>query len=561
MGNNAKEAKGSAEGSDSSGGLFFVVCALLVFGATYRALYPWVVKVDRFTSQHHTQVHLSVWAFLISGAALGIALLWNRHLDKSEERFVTEKDTESVLLGEDVDTGKEVYLKPVFRTMHTQLIGTTNAGKTASVILPWAVDDIERGRGCLIVDGKSDRGFLDKLYAHVIKAGRQRDFMVFSLASPHLSATFNPFCQGTPEQITERVFSAFNFTDEYYRSVQFSALRTVVALLMRRGQRPMPGVIRECLRDKKKLEGWLDGLNDPNISQDVQAILKVDDEELERKYSGLVTALGHFSQGETMPLYNTRHPEIVLSQVLRQQKICYFQLPTMQFPFLGEATGKLLLQSLQSTISELQVEGDRLKELFSVYLDDFNDYIYPGFTSLLNKSRSANVGVVFAHQSLGDLEKVGPDFKQIVLTNTNIKVIMRSNDPESAEHFSKTIGTVSSEKTTERRTKALLGHEDTGEQSVRNVEEYIFHPNVFKSELGLGEGVVLIPHAQGRVVKRVQFRMVDELPVLRMPIRDLPEVDLATEATNPSRRTGQIKAPPRGKKKEAAPEEESSDAA
>ncbi|WP_158244687.1 TraM recognition domain-containing protein, partial [Pseudomonas sp. MPBD4-3] len=82
------------------------------------------------------------------------------------------------------------------------------------------------------------------------------------------------------------------------------------------------------------------------------------------------------------------------------------------------------------------------------------------------------IGVVFAHQSLGDLEKVSPDFKQIVLTNTNIKIIMRSNDPDSAEHFAKTIGTVSGEKTTERRKKSLLKSENTGDQSVRVTEEY-----------------------------------------------------------------------------------------
>jgi conjugal transfer pilus assembly protein TraD len=192
---------------------------------------------------------------------------------------------------------------------------------------------------------------------------------------------------------------------------------------------------------------------------------------------------------------------------------------------LGQATGKLVLQCLQSAISELQTEGGKLKNLYSVYLDDFNDYIYPGFVSLLNKSRSANVGVVFSHQSLGDLEKVSQDFKQSVLINTNVKIIMRSNDPPTAEHFSQMIGTLAGEKKTSRRSKGFLWDQDTGEQSVRTVEEYVIHPNVFKSGLGLGQGVTIIPHRDGRVVKKIQFQALEDYPgEVQIPIKEHPVV-------------------------------------
>ena len=67
---------------------------------------------------------------------------------------------------------------------------------------------------------------------------------------------------------------------------------------------------------------------------------------------------------------------------------------------------------------------------FGCYLDDFQDYIYEGFAALLNKSRSANVGVVFSHQALGDLKKISDSFANVVSTNTNIKVVMSSNDPD-----------------------------------------------------------------------------------------------------------------------------------
>jgi hypothetical protein len=50
-------------------------------------------------------------------------------------------------------------LKPRQRSMHTQVIGTTNAGKTESVIIPWAIQDIHSGKGLLLIDGKADNFF------------------------------------------------------------------------------------------------------------------------------------------------------------------------------------------------------------------------------------------------------------------------------------------------------------------------------------------------------------------------------------------------------------------
>jgi type IV secretory pathway TraG/TraD family ATPase VirD4 len=436
------------------GFIFFILLIFIVrAGALQFSLK--LSQLQNYLSMHPTLLSLGVCLLGLSATSLIAAHFWNLSLKRLSANSILNKDESSIILGTDVESKKLIHLKEEFRTAHTQVIGSTNAGKTASIILPWAVQDIEKGRGLIIIDGKADQSFLYKIYSYAVRSNRQRDFKVFSLANPAISSTYNPFCEGTAEQITERFFSTLEMSDPYYESIQFAALRTILSLLIRRGEKPLPGVIRELLRDKERLKGWLSGLNDANLVREIQAMLQDSQEDFQKKYSGLVTALGHFSYGATSSLYNTRYPEIDILEVIKRKQICYFQLPTMQFPFLGEATGKLVLQSLQSAVSEIQVNSRPSSSLFSVYLDDFNDYIYPAFASLLNKSRSANVGVVFSHQSLGDLEKVGPDFKQIVLTNTNIKVIMRSNDPDSAEHFASLIGTKTGDKTTQRRSLTL----------------------------------------------------------------------------------------------------------
>ena len=63
--------------------------------------------------------------------------------------------------------------------------------------------------------------------------------------------------------------------------------------------------------------------------------------------------------------------------------------------------------------------------------------------------------------------------------------------------------------------------------------------------------------------KRIKFKTVPDLPVLRMPIRDLPQVNFGEEATLGGNQTPVITSPTRGKgqkahaerKKKQAPQE------
>ena len=149
-------------------------------------------------------------------------------------------------------------------------------------------------------------------------------------------------------------------------------------------------------------------------------------------------------------------------------------------------------------------------------MDDFSEYLTESFVSILNKSRSAQVGVVFAHQALGDIKALGDSVANSILTNTNIKVFMRGNEPDSAEYFSKVIGTTTTTKFTERQTRGFLATAKTGELSAREAEEFIIHPNEFKKSLGVGEAIMLLPHDAGTKAFRIKFDRFNDLPPVPM---------------------------------------------
>lgn len=492
---------------------------------------------------------IAVASAITLGLLTGLLFVRKKLRSKNEERdieneIVTPTDGEDAVFAGLSASGKSIYVKQPFRKMHTQVVGTTNAGKTESVILPWAIDDIKRGRGLLIVDGKSDMSLLNKLYAYAKRYHREMDVRILSICNVGISHTFNPLSGGSALEITERVFSAFNFENEYFKSIQYDAFLHSLLILEATGIKPTPLRMIECMKNEKVLAELATASKNPRLQVWAGEFLKLARDEREQRTSGLVAQLQSFAVGETAEVFNTEISDINLEQALEHGEIIYCQLPALKMPTLGKATGKMILQCLQSAVSSRHLGKYENQNFFSVYLDDFTEYLTPSFVTLLNKSRSANVGIVFAHQALGDLDGLGDGVKNTILTNSNLKVFMRTNEPESAEYFSAVIGTAQGAKVTERQTKGLFGSEKTGDGSIREVEEFKYHPNVFKQELGVGEAVMILPHAKGSLPIRLKFKKTFDLDKPQIPLIQKPEPTGLPKLEHPAK-TNQPQTPTR----------------
>lgn len=499
-----------------------LLIALLIFIRFLWKFWVW------FLAFIQTPIHL-VYAGIPILAVLGFGFMRLRERLRAKnkvrdrERAVLAPERGAVYCGQ-TDKKEDVFVKLRQRSMHTQVIGTTNAGKTESVILPWAIQDIRQGRGLLLIDGKADNSLLEKIRGYTIEAGRAHDFKLFSLSHTESSHSFNPLIGGTAEEITERVFNAFEFENPYYRALQYEVMSQVMRILEANKVTPTFQRVQQLILDLPTLIRLSNQVEDKSIRQWVERYKLLSTSDRDTRTSGLLSSLSQFASGKTASLFNAGMESIKLDEVLSKNQIVYFQLPVLLSPFLGRATGKLILQSLQAAVANRHRGRDREKRFFGVFLDDFAEYLYPGFVTILNKSRSANVGIVFAHQALGDITALGEPVANAILTNSNLKIFMRGNDPTSAEYFSKVIGTEKGTKFTERQTKGWFNQvEKTGEMSVRDVEEFLIHPNEFKRNLGVGEAIMLVPHDAGSKTFKIKF---DRYPDIRK--KALPEIKKTT---------------------------------
>jgi len=76
------------------------------------------------------------------------------------------------------------------RVGHTLVLGTTRVGKTRLAEL-FVTQDIRRGEVCIFFDPKGDADLLIRMYVEAKRAGREKEFYVFHLGWPDISARYN----------------------------------------------------------------------------------------------------------------------------------------------------------------------------------------------------------------------------------------------------------------------------------------------------------------------------------------------------------------------------------
>ena len=150
---------------------------------------------------------------------------------------------------------QDVWMDIGERVGHTLVLGTTRVGKTRLAEL-LITQDIRRGDVVIVFDPKGDADLLRRVYAEAKRAGRARDFYLFHLGYPEVSARYNAI--GSFSRITEVATRIANqlpsegnsaaFKEFAWRFVNIIA-RALVAL----GRRPDYQQVRRYINDIEPL--------------------------------------------------------------------------------------------------------------------------------------------------------------------------------------------------------------------------------------------------------------------------------------------------------------------
>jgi type IV secretory pathway TraG/TraD family ATPase VirD4 len=429
-----------------------------------------------------------------SSAVIGLVALWIHRSATGRERkkirirakeipLQLKDPTSGTILGKDRELGLLISFPNRIRLRHTHILGATGAGKTEGVVLNLLGQDIKAGSGAIILDGKGDDSFLSYLKTRVPK----ERLRVFDLGDSD-GDSYNPLVDGTPAEAAQRLFASLNWSEEYYKSKASAALQRIFHSVASSGRNPTLAEVADILSSGAKFRDAVvvvEGYSAKAADNDYQEL------------SGLKDQVALLCSGHLKAKFSAMDSAAVDLRAAANGMVVYFRLQSLLSRQLAGCLGRLIINHLSFLAGSAHREGSRETNFVPVYLDEFATFACPEFADLIAKARSAGFALHFSHQSIGDLEGVQDGFLSQIMDNSATKIIMRVNDPDTAETFSRAFGTRKAERITKRVSNAtdLDLAESDGFGSLREVREFRASPDLLKS-LPTGVGAVLIAHGE-----------------------------------------------------------------
>ncbi|MFN8944349.1 MAG: type IV secretory system conjugative DNA transfer family protein, partial [Pseudobdellovibrionaceae bacterium] len=453
---------------------------LLPFGLVIFWLYNLYSSLDK------VEKFLLMFTATLIILLLGIAIFyffspWSKN---NRKRLVQIKEIpkdllnsspQSISMGVDDILDETIYLPDQIRTRHVHILGATGSGKTESVILNFLKQDVERGLGSIILDAKGDHSFLNALHSWV-PSERLR---IFDLTDPK-SIGYNPLADGSPLEAAQRLFSSLTWSEEYYKSKALTSLQRIFQVYSELNERnPVLFEVSQILESPDSYSSFVNTADFP------QALAIKEFQDL----SGLRDQVRSLTLGHLKTILSPSVNSGIRISEAELGVVIYFRLQSLMSPQIVSTVGKLVINHL-NFLAGTAHRGDGSSEnitaprkLIPVYFDEFATFACPEFADLISKARSAGYALHFSHQSIGDVMEVSIGFLNRITDNAATKIVLRINDPDSAEFLARCFGTKDIQKTTQRitNTKDIDSAEVVGEGTSRDAHQFRVSPDLLKT--------------------------------------------------------------------------------
>lgn len=392
---------------------------------------------------------------------------------------------------------------------HVHIVGASGYGK--SVLLEHIVKDrIQKNKGMMFIDLKGDIETIERFKHYAKEVNREKDVQIFSISDQQISSSYNLILEGTATQLRDKIMLSLVWSEEYYKNQSSSfLLKLLIGFCYLRDTHNLKfnlGTILSCLGKLDFLEALINKIPDSEtrvklIFEECYHFLRSAD--MVKTLQGLKTQLESLIYADFGDLVTRRDSEINLFESVQNQKLVFIFLDSRRYGETAKTIGKFILQDLKMVSSKVDAEVRKVdRKQFTVIIDEFADLASEDFIGFLDRARSAKFGIVVAHQEICDLLRISPEFAGRLMGNTSTLYAFLQKRPESAELISSVAGTKKVWKETMRSERMLFFDVQTGDKSLREVEEFNIHPNTIKS-LKVGEciSVKKYPNSISNIVK------------------------------------------------------------
>jgi conjugal transfer pilus assembly protein TraD len=399
------------------------------------------------------------------------------HTEKNNQAIIEKKlatldddRVEGTALGVAIQTGQPVIISDKHLNQIALVLGTTGGGKTIT-LRRFFHRAISQGYPLIIIDGKPTAE--NVAWVRTLADQYQRKFYGFNCDN---AAHYDPLAKGGFTELKDKIITLKDeWSSDYYRSIAEDYLQTTFEVLIKRGQPFDLKEVAQCLTYDHLCVLVQETKNDV-LKERVLSLKQYEKKEI----TGLQAHLHILLHSELGDYFNLDDTTFNLAEVIAQDGVVYFALPALRFPSFSKVLGKLVANDLKAVIDQQIEKG---KKIFTVF-DEYSVFAGEQSLNLANMGREKGLHVLFGTQGLADLEKVDKTFLQQIVNCANTMICHRLNDHVSAEMIAQWAGTKKDYAVTAQIDLTQTGN---GLGSVREVREFMIHPDAIKQELKIGE--------------------------------------------------------------------------
>lgn len=310
---------------------------------------------------------------------------------------------------------------------HSYVLGATGMGKT-TMLANMMAQDMAHGYGVIVIEAKDD---LFQLVLERIPDDRLDDVIILDVNDTTHPVGFNIFDQGDNRTAIDELSILIG---TMYRDTSQSLTAPQMLYHLTHALAEVPGttlmdlpVLMRPAPSNTAEWAWRDHIarqvTDPQIAAYVRAFVNADPREQDRQAGPLYNRIWEFvSRPEIRAILGQRTSSFKMRDVIAGNKILLVSLSGAR---VGTTTaslaGTLLVNAIWQAVRSVRPDKPNF-----LYLDEFGDFMNlpVDIESILDKSRSANLGMVLAHQRLSQLT---PSLRDGVMTNPATKVVFRTS--------------------------------------------------------------------------------------------------------------------------------------
>ncbi|MBY0379958.1 MAG: type IV secretion system DNA-binding domain-containing protein [Burkholderiales bacterium] len=356
-------------------------------------------------------------------------------------------------LGYTTDNGEYINVPYGVLLKHVLLLGSTGSGKTSFMkLMLW--QNVVNGGGGIFIDGKMDyndfQGFYDLCYA----IGRHNDILVVSPGNPEKSNTYNPVINGDTQEIASRIISLLpqDARADFYRNEGFKTLVVLISAMKKLTDVFNMTDLSILMSNENAILYLETQLKEkyPNSVETLEFSLYLDGyrengklnfAKLKGNISGTASKPFTFGLGDMANICNDYNPEVNLLECIKNNKIVYVMLPTMNKPDASKEFGKIFLSDFRTVVGWLQQDFTlRPKIPYLVIMDEAGGYANENWDTLFQQCRSANISLIVSAQSVSNFDDVSNTFFNKIKENTLTSIFMKLQSNESKETVADLIG-------------------------------------------------------------------------------------------------------------------------